>query len=49
MNSVWLMVGKNTFMCPVCKAQITGDVDLTYKDLDIAKRGSFREVFKLPS
>lgn len=27
----------------------TGDVDLTYKDLDIAKRGNFREVFKLPS
>ena len=26
----------------------TGDVDLTYNDLDIAKRGSFREVFKLP-
>ena len=27
----------------------TGDVDLTYKDLDIAKRGNFREVFRLPS
>lgn len=27
----------------------TGDIDLTYKDLDIAKRGNFREVFKLPS
>ena len=27
----------------------TGDVDLTFKDLDIAKRGNFREVFKLPS
>lgn len=27
----------------------TGDVDLTFKDLDLAKRGNFREVFKLPS
>ena len=27
----------------------TGDIDLTFKDLDIAKRGSFREVFRLPS
>ena len=27
----------------------TGNVDLTYKDLDIAKRGNFREVFRLPS
>jgi hypothetical protein len=27
----------------------TGDVDLTYNDLDLAKRGSFREVFRLPS
>ena len=35
--------GSNNIFCD------TGDVDLTYKDLDIAKRGSFREVFKLPS
>ena len=27
----------------------TGDIDLTYKDLDIAKIGNFREVFRLPS
>lgn len=27
----------------------TGDIDLIFKDLDIAKRGNFREVFKLPS
>jgi hypothetical protein len=26
----------------------SGDISLTYKDLDLAKRGSFREVFKLP-
>ena len=37
------IIGDNTIFAD------TGDVDLTYKDLDIAKRGSFREVFKLPS
>ena len=37
------LIGNNTIFAD------TGDVDLTYKDLDIAKRGSFREVFKLPS
>ena len=26
----------------------TGDVDLTYKDCDLAKRGDFRQVFKIP-
>ena len=36
-------IGNNTIFCD------TGDVDLTFKDLDIAKRGNFREVFKLPS
>lgn len=35
--------GSNNIFCD------TGDIDLTYKDLDIAKRGNFREVFKLPS
>ena len=35
--------GVNNIFCD------TGDIDLTYKDLDIAKRGNFREVFKLPS
>ena len=35
--------GSNNIFCD------TGDTSLTYKDLDIAKRGSFREVFKLPS
>ena len=37
------LIGNNTIFAD------TGDIDLTYKDLDIAKRGSFREVFKLPS
>ena len=37
------LIGNNTIFAD------TGDVDLTYKDLDIAKRGNFREVFKLPS
>ena len=36
-------IGNNTIFAD------TGDIDLTYKDLDIAKRGNFREVFKLPS
>jgi hypothetical protein len=36
------LIGNNTIFAD------TGDVDLTYNDLDIAKRGSFREVFKLP-
>ena len=36
------LIGNNTIFAD------TGDIDLTYKDLDIAKRGSFREVFKLP-
>ena len=37
------LIGNNTIFAD------TGDIDLTYKDLDIAKRGNFREVFKLPS
>jgi hypothetical protein len=37
------LIGNNTIFAD------TGDIDLTYNDLDIAKRGSFREVFKLPS
>ena len=37
------LIGNNTIFAD------TGDVDLTFKDLDIAKRGNFREVFKLPS
>ena len=37
------IIGNNTIFAD------TGDVDLTFKDLDIAKRGNFREVFKLPS
>ena len=37
------LIGNNTIFAD------TGDINLTYKDLDIAKRGSFREVFKLPS
>ena len=36
------LIGNNTIFAD------TGDVDLTFKDLDIAKRGNFREVFKLP-
>lgn len=35
--------GSNNIFCD------TGDSSVTYKDLDIAKRGNFREVFKLPS
>lgn len=35
--------GNNTFWSDGDK------IELTYKDLDIAKRGNFREVFKLPS
>ena len=31
MNSIWLMVGKNTFMCPVCKAKITGNENIKYQ------------------
>lgn len=37
------LIGNNTIFAD------TGDVDLVFKDLDIAKRGNFREVFKLPS
>ena len=37
------LIGNNTIFAD------TGDIDLTYKDLDLAKRGNFREVFKLPS
>ena len=37
------IIGNNTFSTD------TGTLDLTYKDLDLAKRGNFREVFKLPS
>ena len=37
------LIGNNTIFAD------TGDVDLVYKDLDIAKRGNFREVFNLPS
>lgn len=37
------LIGNNTIFAD------TGDIDLTFKDLDIAKRGNFREVFKLPS
>lgn len=37
------LIGNNTIFAD------TGDIDLTYKDFDIAKRGNFREVFKLPS
>jgi len=29
--SRWLMVGKNTFMCPVCKARITGNENIKYQ------------------
>lgn len=31
MNSIWLMVGKNIFMCPVCKAKITGNENIKYQ------------------
>ena len=34
--------GNNSF------ASDSGSIELKYKDLDIAKRGNFREVFKLP-
>lgn len=37
------LIGNNTIFAD------TGDIDLTFKDLDIAKRGNFREVFRLPS
>lgn len=37
------LIGNNTIFAD------TGNIDLTYKDLDIAKRGNFREVFRLPS
>ena len=37
------IIGDNTIFAD------TGNIDLTYKDLDIAKRGNLREVFKLPS
>ena len=37
------IIGNNSF------ASDSGSIELTYKDLDIAKRGNFREVFKLPS
>ena len=37
------IIGNNSF------ASDSGSVELKYKDLDIAKRGNFREVFKLPS
>lgn len=37
------IIGNNTIFAD------TGDTSLTFKDLDIAKRGNFREVFKLPS
>lgn len=42
-TQIQTLIGNNTIFCD------TGDIDLTYKDLDIAKRGNFREVFKLPS
>lgn len=37
------IIGNNNIFCD------TGDTSLTFNDLDIAKRGNFREVFKLPS
>lgn len=42
-TSIETLIGDNNIFCD------TGDTCLTYKDLDIAKRGNFREVFKLPS
>jgi hypothetical protein len=36
------LIGNNNIFCN------TGDTSVSYKDLDIAKLGSFREVFKLP-
>ena len=36
------LIGNNTIFAD------TGDIDLTYKDCDIAKRGDFRQVFKIP-
>jgi hypothetical protein len=36
------LIGNNTIFAD------TGDVDLTYKDCDLAKRGDFRQVFKIP-
>jgi hypothetical protein len=43
MPTLSTIIGDNSF------ASDSGDISLTYNDLDIAKRGSFREVFKLPS
>ncbi len=37
------IIGNNSF------ASDSGNISLKYNDLDLAKRGSFREVFKLPS
>ena len=37
------IIGNNSF------ASDSGSIELKFKDLDIAKRGNFREVFKLPS
>ena len=37
------IIGQNNIFCD------TGNSALTFKDLDLAKRGNFREVFKLPS
>ena len=42
-TQIQTLIGNNTIFAD------TGDVDLTFKDLDIAKRGNFREVFRLPS
>ena len=42
-NELSSIIGNNTFSTD------TGTLEITYKDLDIAKRGNFREVFKLPS
>ena len=36
------LIGNNTIFAD------TGDVDITYKDCDLAKRGDFRQVFKIP-
>jgi len=42
-NELSSIIGNNTFSTD------TGTLELKYKDLDIAKRGNFREVFKLPT
>ena len=42
-TQIEILIGNNSF------ASDSGSIDLTYKDLDIAKRGNFREVFKLPN